>query len=334
MKADFKNIRRESGFTAIELMIAMLIGLILMGGVMQIFASSRHTYRMHEATSRMQEAGRMALEMISRDIRMADFWGCASDLDKVTNGLDTAGAGYIDFASGGIIGVEGGADPDSLTLRGGTNAGVTLLPPYGPLTSSPLNIPAGNTLQQGDVVFVADCDRADVFQISNADPGSTGVLEHDTSGATAPGNENIADPTCPGANAHCLSKIYGADATVFTTSETSYTVGPGSEGQPALFRNGQEFLDGIEDMQILYGEDLDLPGTFGAGVANYYVPANQVADMNRVVSVRVAIVTRSYDDNLTSNANQNYSVLGVNRVAPDERLRQVYTTTVNIRNRL
>lgn len=320
--------------TAVELMIAMLIGLVLMGGVMQVFASSRHTYRMHEATSRMQETGRMALEMISRDIRMADFWGCASDLDNVTNGLDTAGAGFIDYASGGIIGVDGGAGPDTLSLRGGTNAGVTLIPPFGPLTSSPLNIPAGNTLQQGDVVFVADCESADVFQISNPDPDTTGVLEHDTAGGTSPGNENIADPTCPGANAHCLSKIYGADATVFTTNQTTYTIAMGSEGHPALFRNGLEFLDGVEDMQILYGEDLDPAGTFGNGVADYYVPANLVADMNNVVSVRVAIVTRSYDDNLTSNANQNYSVLGVNRVAPDERLRQVYTTTINVRNRL
>lgn len=320
--------------TVIELMIAMLIGLVLMGGVMQIFASSRHTYRMHEATSRMQETGRMALEMISRDIRMADFWGCASDVDNVTNGLDTVGGGFIDFASGGIAGIEGGAAPDTLTLRGGTNAGVTLIPPFGPLTSSPVNIPPNNSLQQGDVVFVADCEGADVFQISNADPDVTGVLEHDTAGGTAPGNENIADPTCAGANAHCLSKIYGADATVFTTNQTTYTVAMGAEGQPALFRNGLEFLDGIEDMQILYGEDLDAAGAPGAGVANYFVPANQVADMNNVISIRVAIVTRSYDDNLTSNVNQNYSVLGVNRVAPDERLRQVYTSTINVRNRL
>lgn len=334
MKPVIRSVSKQSGITMIEVMIAMLIGLVLMGGVMQIFASSRHTYRMHEATSRMQETGRMALEMISRDIRMADFWGCASDIVNVTNGLDTAGAGFIDFSSGGIAGVEGGAGPDSLTLRGGTNAGVTLLPPFGPLTSSPINIPAGNTLQQGDVVFVADCESADVFQISNADPDTTGVLQHDTSGSTSPGNDNVADPTCAGANAHCLSKIYGADATVFTTNQTTYTIGAGSEGQPALFRNGLEFLDGVEDMQILYGEDLDAPGTPGAGVANYYVPANQVADMNNVISIRVAIVTRSYDDNLTSNANQAYSVLGINRVAPDERLRQVYTSTINVRNRL
>ena len=320
--------------TVIELMIAMLIGLVLMGGVMQIFASSRHTYRMHEATSRMQETGRMALEMIGRDIRMADFWGCASDLTNVVNNLDNTGAGYIDFAAGGVIGVEGGPGvPDSITLRGGVDSGLGVQPPYGPQASANIKVPAGNGLDFEDVVFVADCSSADIFQITNANPDGSGLLVHNT-GVGDPGNFNVTNPGCPGANAHCLSKIYGSDASVFTAQEITYSVAMGSEGQPALFRNGLEFLDGVEDLQILYGEDLDAPGAPGAGVANYYVPANQVTDMNNVISVRVAIVTRSYDDNLTSNANQNYAVLGANRVAPDERLRQVYTSTVNIRNRL
>jgi type IV pilus assembly protein PilW len=57
--------------TLVEVMIGMLLGVFLVGGIMQVFASSRQTYRVHEATSRMQESGRMALEVISRDIRGA-----------------------------------------------------------------------------------------------------------------------------------------------------------------------------------------------------------------------------------------------------------------------
>ena len=62
--------------------------------------------------------------------------------------------------------------------------------------------------------------------------------------------------------------------------------------------------------------------------------ANQVTDMENVISIRLAVVTRSYDDNLTGGIKQSYSVLGEDRTAADNRLRQVYTTTVNIRNRL
>lgn len=329
-----KTAKRQSGIALVELMIAMVLGLFLVGGILQIFASSRHTYRMHEATSRMQESGRMALEVLSRDIRMADFWGCASDLDNVVNNLDSTGAGYIDFGAGGVVGVEGGPGvPDSITLRGGVDSGLAVMPPYGPQASANIKTIAGNGLQQDDIIFVADCTSADIFQITNSNPDGAGVLVHNT-GYGSPGNYNATNPGCPGANAHCLSKVYGSDATIFASQEITYTVGMGSEGQPALFRNGLEYLDGVEDLQILYGEDTDAPGTAGSGIANYYVPADQVADMNQVISVRFAVVTRSYDDNLTSGINQSYVVLGANRVAPDTRLRQVYTSTVTVRNRL
>ncbi len=161
--------------TLVEVMIAMLLGVFLMGGVLQVFASSRQTYRVHEATSRMQENGRMALEVLSRDIRMADFWGCVSDPSNFVNNLDTAGAGYVDFLSGGIGGTEGAAGaPDSLILRGGIDSGITVEPPYGPQASANIKVPASNGLEQDDIVFVADCSAGDIFQITNANPDSSG----------------------------------------------------------------------------------------------------------------------------------------------------------------
>lgn len=320
--------------TLIELMIGMLLGVFLLGGVLQVFASSRQTYRVHEATSRMQESGRMALEVLSRDIRNADYWGCASDASNVTNNLDTAGTGYVDFKTGGIGGTESaGGAPDTLILRGGVNSGLSVQPPYGPQASANIKTSAGNGLEQDDIIFVADCSSADIFQISNANPDGAGVLVHNT-GSGDPGNYNVTNPGCPGANAHCLSKVYGADANVYRTQEISYSIAMGSEGQPALFRNGLEFLDGIENFQVLYGVDIDPVGTAGSGIANYYVSADQVADMEQVISIRFAIVTRSYDDNLTGGIAQNYSLFGTNIAAADNRLRQVYSATVAVRNRL
>lgn len=330
-----KSAARQSGIAMVEIMIAMLLGLFLVGGILQVFSAVRLTNRVHQATARMQENGRMALEILRRDIRMADFWGCASDISNVVNNLNTAGGGFIDFGAGGIGGTEGGAGtPDTLLLRGGFDRGLRVQPPYGPQASANIKVAAGNGLEQGDMIFVSDCSGADIFQVSNSNPDTSGELVHNTGTATAPGNYNVTNPGCPGTNAHCLSKIYGADATVFSVQQIAYTVGMGSEGHPALFRNGQEFLDGIEDFQVLYGEDTDPPGSAGSGVANYYVTADQVGDMAAVVSLRIAVVTRSYNDNLTSGIQQDYVVLGANRTAGDNRLRQVYTSTVAIRNRL
>jgi type IV pilus assembly protein PilW len=153
-------------------------------------------------------------------------------------------------------------------------------------------------------------------------------IVHET-GSGSPGNVNAADPACVGSNAHCLSRTYGGDAKVLLTQQITYTIADGSEGQPALFRNGAEFVDGIENLQVVYGEDID-----GSLTANYFVPADEVVDMLNVVSIRIAIVARSYDDNLSGGIAQNYNVLGTNFVAADNRLRQVYTSTIAVRNRL
>ena len=333
-RKSFRN--TQSGFALVELLIAMVLGLVLVGGILQMFSATRQTNRVHEATARMQESGRMALEVISRDVRMADFWGCASDITSVINNLDAGGgAGYIDFQAGGLGGAEGGAGvPDTLILRGGFATGMDIEPPYGPQSSANIKIAAGNDLEQGDIIFIADCTGGDIFQVTNANPGGAGTLVHNTGAATSPGNYNASNPGCPGANAHCLAKVYGADASVFNVQQIVYSIGVGSEGEPALFRNGAEFLDGVEDFQVLYGEDTDAPGSLGSAIANYYVPANQVIDMNNVVSLRVAVVTRSQNDNLTGGMNQNYSVLGEARTALDQRIRQTYMSTVTIRNRL
>ena len=63
----------QHGFTLIELMIAMLIGVFLMTGVIQIFISAKQAYRLQENLSRLQENGRFAMDMITKDIRMAGY---------------------------------------------------------------------------------------------------------------------------------------------------------------------------------------------------------------------------------------------------------------------
>ena len=333
-KLKFNNALRQSGVTLVELLIAMLIGSFLVGGVLQVFAGARQTYRVHDATSRMQESGRMALEVLARDIRMADFWGCSSRRLNLTNNLNPAGVGYSDFVNGGLVGTDGEPGvpdsmiPDSIMLRGGFDADITVEPPYGPQASANIKVNKLSGLVDGDIVSVANCTSGDIFQITNANPDQGGVLVHNT-GNGAPGNYNPTNPGCPGANSHCLSEVYGGDARILIAREIEYEIGDGSAGQPALFRNGDEFLDGIENLQIVYGEDID-----GSGIADYYVPADQVVNMDNVVSIRFAVVARSYNDFLTDGIAQNYNVLGTNVVAPDQRLRQVYTSTVAVRNRL
>lgn len=320
----FRN--KQTGLTLVEIMVAMTISLILLAGVGQIYLSSKQTYRVHDGVSRVQENGRFAMEFLANDLRMADFWGCASDVSDISN--DVVGGGGIDIGIGGISGTDndGYNNSDTLILQGAYGSGIIVTPPFMNTNAAALQISTQNGLQQGDIVMVSDCQSGDVLQISNTNPNTSGTIAHNTGNAVSPGNITGN-----------LSKVYAGDAQIYKVRKVTYSLGAGgNNGEPALFRNNgitnMELVDGVENLQIEYGEDTDAPGSAGYGTANYYVPLPQVTDMERVVSIRVSLLMRTYADNLAPEA-QTYTYNGASTTPNDRRIRQVYTTTVAIRNR-
>lgn len=315
----------QRGLTLVEIMVAMTVSLILLAGVGQIYLSSKQTYRVHDAVSRVQENGRFAIEMLANDLRMADFWGCVSDATNVSN--DVVGGGGIDVGLGGISGTDnsGYNGSDTLILQGAYGSGIIIEPPFMNTNAAALHISTQNGLAQGDIVMVSDCQNGDVFQITNNNPNTSGTAAHNTGNAVSPGNITGN-----------LSKTYSSGE-IYKVRRVTYSLGAGSNnGEPALFRNNGsanlELVDGVENMQIEYGEDTDAPGSAGYGTANYYVPFPQVTDMERVVSIRVSLLMRTYANNLAPEA-QTYRYNGANTTAGDRRIRQVYTTTIAVRNR-
>ena len=64
--------RRNAGFSLVELMVAMVIGLIIILGAGQLFLTVFQTNRQVEALSEKQAAVNFAVEALLRDIRRAD----------------------------------------------------------------------------------------------------------------------------------------------------------------------------------------------------------------------------------------------------------------------
>jgi type IV pilus assembly protein PilW len=69
---------RSAGFSLVELMIAMVLGLLVMGAAFAVFMSNQNTYRANEGLNRIQEATRTAFELMSRDIRAAGASACSN----------------------------------------------------------------------------------------------------------------------------------------------------------------------------------------------------------------------------------------------------------------
>ena len=205
--------------------------------------------------------------------------------------------------------------------------------PYNTPTSEPIHIDDTDTIDTGDIVIISNCEGADIFQVSGTGAGSTSglmSLSHVTGGAGTPGNANVG--ACSGVgNAHCLSRTYGGDSIVSELQTVQYSIAAGANGQPSLWRseNGtnEELIDGVAEMQILYGVDPDNDGS-----VNQYLTSNAVSDMNTVNAVRVMLLIESADDGIVE-APQTYRFNGEDITATDNRLRQVFSTTIGLRNR-
>ncbi|RLA45094.1 MAG: hypothetical protein DRR42_19745 [Gammaproteobacteria bacterium] len=290
----------QNGLTLVELMIAMVISLVLVGGVTQTYISTKQTYRLTEAQSRIQENGRFALYLLTRDIRMADFWGCLTTPPKSADNHLAVTTGIYDFTDGLAATNDAGLnDSDTITLKGVSNNGVHLTQVVSNATDVQ-TVSDNSGLGVGVVVLLSNCLQGEIFQIDST--GSTGAVT--------------------------LDNTYGLDASIYKPEARIYSIGPGASGEPALLLNGVELVEGVENMQILYGEDTD-----GDLTPNYYVDAATVTDMEQVVSVKVSLLLRSMENNVTSS-NLVVTYNNGTSIIANRRLGRVFSATINIRNRM
>ena len=75
------------GFSLVELMVAMVISLILLGGISQIFFSSKKSFTIQDALGRQQENGRYAIVTMSADLRRAGYRGGNAQIGDISGSL-------------------------------------------------------------------------------------------------------------------------------------------------------------------------------------------------------------------------------------------------------
>jgi type IV pilus assembly protein PilW len=333
--------KKNQGFTLIEILVAMFIGLFLIAGILQIFINSKQSYRTQEALARLQESGRFALDFLDHDIRMAGYRGCSSINTKLVNNLSNTTGYRYDFSKS-IQGFDttAGATAASWTpSHNSSTTGINL-----PLTGSDIitirragddSVPiAGNDkttktlslsrdsqpkLKACDLVIVSDCENADLFQITGY-AGDYRTVSYNTPGCSSVGNAKVMQPAYKNGNLHKAQTI-------------SYYISQNANNQPALYRllneTVDELVEGVEKMQVYYGVDKD-----GSGAADSYVTAADVANWDQVISVKISLLLRTLDDNIAST-QLKYSYEDIdNQIAPDRRLRRVFTTTIALRNKL
>lgn len=103
--------RRQRGFSLVELMVALAIGVILVYGAVRLLVDSRNTQRASESTASVQEIGSYALAVLEPDIRLASFWGKTNRTDFLTGATaSTASRSTLDALVTGNCGVNWSVD--------------------------------------------------------------------------------------------------------------------------------------------------------------------------------------------------------------------------------
>lgn len=62
---------KQNGFSLVELMVALLLGTLIIGAATQLFLTNQRSFQLQQNMSEVQETGRFAVEMLSRELRMA-----------------------------------------------------------------------------------------------------------------------------------------------------------------------------------------------------------------------------------------------------------------------
>ena len=344
------SLNRQAGFSMVELMVALVLGLFLTTAILQTFIGAKQTYELQQELSRIQENGRFAMSFLTKDIRAADFWGCLKDADASASGSVSSilsgavssniyaggGSGFnnVSVYSTGYTSVFGGVDAtssDAILLQGARGEGIAV-EKVPSASSINIHLTSTNGIKQGDILLVSDCTKGVMFQVTENPNPSDKIVVHGQNGGGV--NET------PGNTQNGLGLTLDGSATVFHAEPVRYWVRIGVSGEPALIRGtdtdpwtgGDELVEGVENLQFLYGVDVPPKN----GTPNYFVSADQVSSattsMDDVVSVQIHLVARSLRDNLIEPQIIDY--YGGPKSVNDGRLRKVFVSTVAIRNRL
>lgn len=309
--------KRHAGFTLVELIVSLGIGLFLVSGTVSIFIQSNRSAAQDEEISRVLENGRYVVRFLSRELAMAGFWGKFLDVETTTNHAS------ISIAQDCGNGIDPWAmDLDPIQFLNNSTA-ATVAATFACVPSA--DVVAGTDLLA--IKRVADGSTADAdIVINNVYMRTNGVAASMFTGGAA-----ATPPALTGteSNWSYFPQVYYI---------RDYSVTP-ADGIPALCRAyldnsfpanmvNEVLVDGVENIQIEFGVDED-----DDFIANYYTATPTAAEISNSVSVRIYALLVSVSE-IPNYTNDKTYTLGSTIVNPtnDGFYRRVFNTTVVLRN--
>ncbi len=184
---------RQSGFSMVELMVALVLGLVIIAGVISVVLANKRSYGTNEGLSQIQESARTAHELLARDIRQSGSTGCDNG-QRIANALATgtqwwktwyAVRAYDGSETDPAVAIGTAANTrvdgtDTLHLHGMEGGGFPLEIHSVATRQMLINNATATSLSSNDQLIVCDFDHATIFRAGTYD------------GATPAGNYGLA----------------------------------------------------------------------------------------------------------------------------------------------
>lgn len=312
--------RAAAGFSLIEMMVAMAIGVVILLAVSEVFINNNRTRTEVENTTRQIENGRYAMQLLESELANAGFLGeslgwafpgggsipaaCADDHDEIESTMGVPVFGKNDVASSAAPSCLGSfkAGNDYLAVRRSSTCAVGS---------------AGcDAFKAGEYhLRVSACPSSNPGVISLERPASLAGMPDVWGRGCAAGG--VLAPTY-----RYLSRLYYVrDGDILArvelrdpTDATKYVVMP--------------LVDGIERLHFQYGLDND-----GDGEVDEYDAAPSDSDWENVVAARIWLLARNLTATPGYTDNRSYVLADETAYTPaDGFKRQLYTSTVRLNN--
>ncbi|WP_286266231.1 PilW family protein [Thalassotalea atypica] len=314
---------KQNGFTIVEILISLTIGLFLFSGISLVFVGMRSTSAETSSYGEMQETGRIAISILSDDLMRQGFWGDLSMPLSSSNLLGVPAAPAGECTGDGL---NNGTFPTALgtfrTIWGKTADGAnemgcitnavtgsdilqikrTVVNPFN--TANPLpadryylvtNTVAGQIIDSGDAIPAINDSRAweyqhHVYYVSN---------------------DTVGDGVVPVLNLRSLANTM----------------------------NAQPMIDGVERIRIQYGIDSAADGQLD-GVVDAFIPADQMTQAlwdnessSRIVAAKIFVLVRDINPDLKYTNTLSYQLgdLTINATNDNYR-RMLFSSTVTLHN--
>ena len=363
-----KSIQAQQGYSIVELMVASVVGLIVLSGAVTVFTGNKSSQKLSSGMARIQESGRVALDILSNDIRLTGYQGCTngtisprviSRVRPTVNlpmdalwGAEYNGTSWSPEEHTDLSAISNSPKPgtDVIYVQHGSGR-TTLLSSSMTGLSGPITLQTNpDQLDTGDLVMISNCSNADIFRATNVDGSTDGSSSVSVGFAAGAANTQSSLNTIytidPGDIQNNSMRVMRFESNAYFVGDSNRNDKNGNDifslfvvdtTSPDTPFAAVELVEGVENLQILYGERLE------TGAVRYVPAGTTDLNMNNVVSIQIGLLVASTGEITTADDNRTYLLADVKIGPPSGTtaithnggriLRAAFNSTIQLRNR-